>query len=176
MKKSDLRTLVRMQKRQFTEQQLRELSAPIIQRLLALPAVHQAKTILMYYSLPDEVDTHRALDLLIGAGKNVLLPVVVSETRMELHRYTGPQDLQGGFFDIMEPIGERFTDYGQIDVAVVPGMAFDTRGNRLGRGKGYYDRFLSQLPHTYKIGICFPFQKLPGIPTDDNDVKMDEVI
>ena len=176
MDKQELRNYIRMQKQLFTEQQLREQSSAIIQRLLASPVINQAKTILMYYSLPDEVCTHHALDLLVGAGKHILLPVVIGETTMEIRCYTGPADLQGGFFHIMEPIGQLFTDYEQIDVAVVPGMAFDKRGNRLGRGKGYYDRFLSQLTRIYKIGICFDFQKLPGIPADEHDVKMDIVI
>lgn len=109
-------------------------------------------------------------------GKTVLLPVVINDTDMELHRYTGPQDLQDGFFNIMEPVGEVFDEYDSIDVAVVPGMSFDTRGNRLGRGKGYYDRFLPKLKNAYKIGVCFDFQKMPGIPTEENDVKVDIVI
>ena len=76
----------------------------------------------------------------------------------------------------MEPVGKPFTAFKEIDVAVVPGMSFDMRGNRLGRGKGYYDRFLPKIPQAYKIGVCFPFQKLPGIPADENDMKVDEVI
>lgn len=59
---------------------------------------------------------------------------------------------------------------------MVPGMAFDADGNRLGRGKGYYDRFLALVPDAYKIGVCFPFQKFPAVPVDDNDVKMDIII
>ena len=95
---------------------------------------------------------------------------------MELRCYEGPNDLMGGFFNIMEPVGKPFTQLESIDVAIVPGMGFDTRGNRLGRGKGYYDRFLARIPSLYKIGVCFPFQKMPGIPADDNDIMMDEVI
>ena len=95
---------------------------------------------------------------------------------MELRRYSGPQDLITGFFNISEPTGELFTQYADIDVAVVPGMAFDSRNNRLGRGRGYYDRMLPKLPQAYKIGICFDFQLLPGIPTDANDVAMDEIL
>lgn len=76
----------------------------------------------------------------------------------------------------MEPTGELFTDYDLIDVAIVPGMAFDREGHRLGRGKGYYDRFLAQLPHIYKIGICFPFQLVDKVPADVHDILMDEVI
>ena len=95
---------------------------------------------------------------------------------MELRHYRGPQDLQGGFFNIMEPVGEVFSNYERVDVAVVPGMAFDSRNNRLGRGRGYYDRLLPLLTNAYKIGICFDFQRLPGIPSEATDQPMDEVI
>ena len=75
----------------------------------------------------------------------------------------------------MEPTGEPFTDYEQIDIVLVPGMAFDAAGHRLGRGRGYYDRFLIQTA-CRKIGVCFPFQRVAEVPTDDHDVMMDEVI
>lgn len=176
MEKKDLRNFIRLQKRMFSNQQLAELSEQIIARLMASPKLKAAKTVLMYYSLDDEVNTHRAVDALLEQGKEVLLPTVVSDTDMELRRYTGPQDLQGGFFNIMEPVGERFDRYEEIEVAVVPGMAFDSQNNRLGRGKGYYDRMLPRLTNAYKIGVCFDFQRLPGIPTDEFDQKVDEVI
>ena len=176
MDKKDLRQFIRMQKRQFTSQQLSELSLAVTGRLRAHPKVKAANIILMYYSLADEVDTHELIEQLRQGGKTVLLPAVVSDTDMELRYYEGPQDLLGGFFDIMEPVGRLFTDYESIDVAVVPGMSFDSRCNRLGRGKGYYDRFLPKIPQAYKIGVCFDFQKMPGIPADEHDMKMDEVI
>lgn len=176
MTKKELRQFVRMQKRMYTQEQLDQMSKPIIAKLMVHPRVKNAKTIMMYYSLDDEVNTHEAVDLLVAQGKRVVLPAVTGETTMELRCYEGPKDLQGGFFHIMEPVGKPFTDYDEIDLIVVPGMGFDTRGNRLGRGKGYYDRFLARVPAIYKIGICFPFQKMPGIPTDENDVMMDEVL
>lgn len=86
--------------------------------------------------------------------------------------YIHPQ----GKYQIMEPDGDPFTDFNSIDVALIPGMAFTQDGKRLGRGKGYYDRLLAQMPSVYKIGICFPFQLLKDIPTDENDILMDEVI
>ncbi len=176
MNKKDLRKYIRLQKQQFTSQQLVELSLPIMKKLMVHPRVKSAKTILMYYSLSDEVNTHEFIDELVAAGKTVLLPAVISDTEMEIRHYEGAKDLLGGFFDIMEPVGKPFTAFKEIDVAVVPGMSFDMRGNRLGRGKGYYDRFLPKIPQAYKIGVCFPFQKLPGIPADENDMKVDEVI
>ena len=95
---------------------------------------------------------------------------------MELHLFTGDTDLRPGAFDIMEPVGQPVTDYGHIDLAVVPGMAFDAQGHRLGRGKGYYDRLLPRLGHCYKIGMCFDFQKVPSVPTEPTDIAMDEVL
>lgn len=176
MEKKDLRRQVRNMKREFTPAQLQDLSVSVIHDLMVMPQVKNAKTILMYYSLDDEVNTHDAINQLAAEGKTVLLPVVTSDTDMELRRYTGPKDLRGGFFNIMEPIGELFTDYPKIDVAVIPGMSFDIQGNRLGRGKGYYDRFLPKIPNAVKIGICFPFQKFPAIPVNEHDIKMDFVL
>lgn len=176
MTKKELRQFVRLQKQMFTPEQLKEMSADIIAKLMVHPRIKNARTVMMYYSLDDEVDTHEAIDRLVAQGKRVVLPAVTGDTTMELRCYEGPDDLQGGFFHIMEPVGRPFDSYDDIDVIVVPGMGFDTRGNRLGRGKGYYDRFLARVPAIYKIGICFPFQKMPGIPTDENDVTMDEIL
>lgn len=174
MRKSELRQLVRQRKRQFSQQQLAELSLPVLARLRPLLSV--ASTVLLYYSLPDEVDTHAFLDELRSAGKIVLLPRVVDEGTMVLHRYTGRADLSEGAFGIMEPVGEPFTDYAAIDVAVIPGMAFDADGHRMGRGRGYYDRFLSSVPCIYKIGVCFDFQKVEAVPVEATDVSVDVVV
>ena len=163
MNKKELRQFIRMQKRMYSPEQLKEMSEAIIAKLMVHPRVKAAKTIMMYYSLDDEVNTHETVDRLVAMGKRVVLPAVTGDTTMELRCYEGPKDLMGGIFHIMEPVGKPFTD-------------FDTRGNRLGRGKGYYDRFLARVPALYKIGVCFPFQKMPGIPADDNDIMMDEVI
>lgn len=176
MDKKELRNFIRLQKKQFSNEQLTEMSVPIIERLATHPRVVVADTLFIYYSLNDEVNTHQFINTLVKRGKTVLLPAVINDTEIELREYHGAKDLLEGFFNIMEPIGKPFNNYSAIDVAVVPGMAFDSRGNRLGRGKGYYDRFLSKIPDTYKIGLCFGFQKLPGIPTEGNDVRMDEVI
>lgn len=174
--KEILRRKIRDAKRRFTGAELDGLSLGIIRRLLSHPVIRRAGTILMYHSLPDEVNTHGAVDILAGSGKTVLLPKVVSDTGMDIHLYCGKCDLRMGAFGIMEPVGGLFTHYDDIEVAVVPGMAFDAEGNRLGRGKGYYDRFLANIPGVYKIGLCFDFQKIEKIPAGDYDVRMDEVI
>ena len=176
MQKSELRKTIRQRKRHFSGHQLAEMSLSAIQALLGHPRMVQAQSVLMYYSLPDEVCTHQAVDELLEQGKRVFLPVVVDGENMQICEYRGPHDLRIGAYDIMEPVGKRCETVDSIDVVVVPGMAFTPDGRRLGRGKGYYDRFLSAHPSLYRIGICFPFQLESDIPTDDFDVKMNEVI
>lgn len=175
LNKRELRQIVRQRKREFSQQQLAEFSLAVIRRLETEPHFAKAKTVMLYCSLPDEVDTMPLLRNIIG--KTILLPKVTSDTTMEIRLYESEKDLAEGAFHIMEPQGPLFTDYGKIDVAVVPGMAFDEKGNRLGRGKGYYDRFLSQLPpYIYKIGVCFDFQKFDKIPSEATDVTMDLIL
>ncbi|MBP8934817.1 MAG: 5-formyltetrahydrofolate cyclo-ligase [Prevotella sp.] len=177
MLKAELRKDIRERKRQFTSQKLSELSLMLISKLLDNDKIKKAKTILMYYSMPDEVNTHQVVDTLVALGKKVLLPVVINGEELEIREYKDKKDLREGIaYHILEPVGRKYEDYKNIDVAVVPGMSFDANGNRLGRGKGYYDRFLKYIPQAYKIGICFNFQKVDIVPTEKTDIKMDEVI
>lgn len=170
--KQELRQAIRRQKQMFSGDDALEA----LRQLRQHPRLINADTLLLYSALQDEVPTQSLLDELVAQGKTVLLPRVVSDTDMELRQYTGLQDLQVGAFGILEPTGKLFTDYEKIDVAVVPGMAFDKEGHRLGRGKGYYDRFLRLLPKTYKIGICFSWQLVDNVPTDEHDILMDQIM
>ncbi len=179
MLKDGLRLVMRQRKQQYTQQQLKQLSQPVIARLK--PLLKEAQIVMAYYSLPDEVCTHQLLDDLVAEGKTVLLPKVLDAERMELRRYSGPQDLMKGSFHIMEPIGGLFTDYHLIDIALIPGVAFDAAGHRLGRGRGYYDRFLRSMQavassHPLLLGVCFDFQKVASVPVDINDIPVDCVV
>ena len=176
MRKADLRLQIQQIKRQFTPQQLEELSLLVISSLR--PLLAEAQTIMAYYSLPDEVNTHALIDELVAEGKTVLLPKVTGADTMELRRYTGRADLQEGAYHILEPVGEPFTDLSAIDLILVPGLAFDAAGHRLGRGRGYYDRFLhsKNRPYCVKIGVCFDFQKVDEVPVDAHDIAMDKVV
>ena len=146
MLKADLRKQMRDRKRQFTRQQLEELSLPVVARLR--PLLRDASVVLAYYALPDEVCIHTLLNGLVAEGKTVLLPRVVDDRTMELCRYSGEADLREGAFHIMEPVGQ---------------------------GKGYYDRLLAGLA-CRKIGVCFDFQKVPEVPVDAHDILMDIVV
>ena len=172
---------MRLRKQQYTQQQLEELSLPVLARLR--PRLAEARIILAYYSLPDEVNTHQLIDDLLADGKTVLLPTVIGEGLMEWHVYSSKSELKNGAFGIGESAGELYSGFSKYTspsekqmIALVPGVAFDAVGRRLGRGKGYYDRFLAAHPHIYKIGVCFDFQKVMEVPVDEKDVPVDEVI
>lgn len=150
------------------------LSDEILSRVEKHPVFQKAQTVLLYYSLPDEVHTHDFIQKWYNR-KRILLPVVVKDT-LELYTYTGPDKMTIGAYGIKEPTEGKFNNLKDIDLAIIPGVAFDRRGNRLGRGKGYYDRLLPFLVGTYKLGICFPYQLLESVPTEDFDIRMNEVI
>lgn len=130
--------------------------------------------ILLYWSLPDEVQVSAVVEKLFRAGHTVLLPVVLGET-MVLKKYCGHESLVVGPFGILQPVGDNFEDFDAIDLAFVPGRAFTTDGCRIGRGNGYYDRLLPSIKSP-KVGICYQFQIVDEIPMDLFDVKLDDVI
>jgi 5-formyltetrahydrofolate cyclo-ligase len=111
------------------------------------------------------------------SGKRVLLPVVKDED-LELRLYEGEDSLRKGAFGIMEPTGETFAEenYDEIQLALVPGMAFDKAGHRLGRGKGYYDRLLPKLKKAKLTGVCFHFQLVDEVPAEPHDISVAEIL
>ena len=176
-RKASLRQYIRAQKRQHTAAQLAAMSDEITNRVLASAWWHEASTLLLYYPLADEVDVRRLIREAFQNGKKVLLPVVKGD-ELELHLYEGEESLQEGSFGIMEPTGETFApqNYGEIDLAIIPGMAFDRAGHRLGRGKGYYDRLLPKLSKARLTGFCFPFQLLDEVPSEPHDILVGDVV
>ena len=173
MQKKELRKLIRQRKAEHTAEEKAEMSARICRQVLTDPHWAKANTVFLYHALTDEVDTTILIDAAMQEGKTVLLPVIDGDDlRLKIHTGT----TQTGSYSIQEPIGEEFTCYKEITLAIVPGMAFDKKGNRLGRGRGFYDRTLPKLAEAYKIGLCFPFQFLESIPCEAYDITMDAVL
>ncbi|MBR5782385.1 MAG: 5-formyltetrahydrofolate cyclo-ligase [Bacteroidales bacterium] len=172
MDKKELRTHIKSLKKQHSRESLLEQSKSTLSKLENNKAFIEAKTVMLYSSLPDEVYTHDFLEKWRNE-KKIILPTVVGDDiiPVELSRDT---EFATGDFNILEPQNEEYT--GDYDLIVVPGVAFDRNGNRIGRGKGYYDRFLCKHLDVYRIGICFDFQVVDEVPTEDNDIKMNEVI
>lgn len=171
--KKALRKIIAQRKALYSIEQRKALSAVLLKQLERHPRFVEAHTILLYYSLNDEVFTHEFVERW-RKEKTLLLPVVKGE-ELELRYYTGKEDLRIGAYNIEEPVGKLFTDYSKIDVTIVPGVSFDKERNRLGRGKGYYDRLLPKLS-SYNIGICYAFQVSDQIPCEPYDRKMDAVL
>ena len=173
MTKAELRKKIRLLKQQYTAEELKTMSQHAIQRMEAHPSFIASQTVLLYHSLADEVDT---TDLIqhYAVKKTILLPTIVGED-LELHIFDAQSETKTGVFGIVESKGQLFNDYSQIDLAIIPGMAFDKEGNRLGRGKGYYDRLLPLL-QCPKVGLCFSFQLFDSIPCEKHDIPMDEII
>lgn len=174
--KASIRQSIRNLKKAVSIEERLFLSRQLTARLESHPRFASAHTILLYHSLPDEVNTHELIRRWSNK-KRILLPVV-NGNDLELKEYKGENELENGQYGISEPTGLPFLSFNEIDLAVIPGMAFDKDGNRLGRGKGYYDRLLARLSSSkiYKIGLCFDFQFLPHIPAEAHDVVMDEIL
>lgn len=174
--KKKIRLSIKKQKSHFTNSELGEMSNSIISKLKIHPWLIEAKTICIYNSLPDEVNTHNLIEDLQKKGTKILLPSINKMNNIELHEYVHEKDeLITGVYGIKESNGNLYTNYNAIDLVIVPGVAFDLNNNRLGRGKGYYDCFLKNV-NAKKIGICFSFQMLENIPAEEHDVKMDAII
>ena len=151
-------------------------SEQIAARLLALPEVQRAGTIFCYLSFGNEVATHALMRYWLSDGRRVLVPVFDIERRC--YRPTVLRDLDcdlaAGRFGILEP--RTFTPPdGHADIAIVPGLAFDTTCQRLGFGKGYYDAMLREFAGV-KIGLAFDCQVVPAVPVTEQDVVMDFIV
>ena len=146
------------------------MSADTVRVIRSHPLYQQAKSVLLYSALWDEVE----LNDLLSDGKRFILPTVIGDD-LELHEWVGTNATHTGAFGITESSGPLIKDYSSIDLALIPGRAFTPDGKRLGRGKGYYDRLLPQL-HCPTLGVCFPFQLLDELPSEPHDRNVDEVI
>lgn len=133
----------------------------------------KAENILFYYSLPDELPTVNFIRKW-SKSKNIYLPRVNGDD-LDILAYDD-SNLSIGSYDIEEPIGDELIDYNTIDLIIVPAVAFDYDKNRLGRGKGYYDRLLSKAVNAIKIGVGYDFQLVEKLPTEQHDIPMDYII
>ncbi len=183
MDKREVRRAVKAEVREFlkSEAAVKAASQAVWAEVEALPEFASAHTVLLYAALPDEVPTMDFIQRWSGISeatqstpKRIVLPVVVGENLI-LREYA-PETLVPGYMDILEPSPEAATvSPADIDLALVPGVAFTLDGYRLGRGKGFYDRLLPSL-NCPKVGIAFPCQIQKTLSTDAWDVRLDRVV
>lgn len=171
--KNKIRERIADLKKKYSPEELLLKSAEVMEVLEITGVFQDAKNIFIYHSMPDEVNTIDLIQRWWGE-KNFFIPIT-SKDEINFRKYTAETILTKSSYGILEPEGENFTDYNKVDLIIVPGVAFDRKQNRMGYGKGYYDRFLPKVKAP-KVGICFDFQLLDSIPTEDNDIKMDYIV
>jgi 5-formyltetrahydrofolate cyclo-ligase len=125
--------------------------------------------------LRDELDVRLIMERAISDQKDVALPRFLPETNAYGAFFVRDEPLAPGPFNVLEPSMGNPAPVNQLDLIVVPGLAFDARGRRLGRGKGFYDRLLSTAAAGVKCGICFDEQMLGDIPVESHDIHLDFV-
>lgn len=151
----------------------RRLSERIFGRVERLDAFGTARTVALFAALPDEPDTAPLLARWFGR-KRILVPRVEGEV-MRFYEYD-PEQMERGAFGIAEPQAAEAVDPAEIDFILVPGTAFAADGSRMGRGRGFYDRFMAQEGfRAYKAGVCYPHQLLGELPVEPHDVRVDLV-
>ena len=155
-------------------------SRVIHKKLFQTPVFKNAGTVCFYVSLPMEVNTHPMIEESLRLGKRVLVVLVDLENKeLKLKEIRDlKKDLAPGILGILEPVPQtRTADVREAQCIIVPGLVFDPKGYRLGRGGGYYDRFLKTLPsQVATIGLAFSFQVLPEIPLQDHDSAVQIVL
>ena len=146
----------------------------LCRNILESPWFQQADTIMAYMAMPSEPDLGPVIGEILARGKTLVLPRCEPGCRLSARRVTSLEGLIPGAFGILEPGPELpKADPGEIDLVLVPGLAFDRTGRRLGQGKGYYDRFLCTCSGR-TMGVCR--RTLDEIPTEDHDIRMDAVV
>ncbi len=170
-KKEAIREVLVQKRRILSPDVVSTASASVVAKIAELPAFRQATNVMIYYPIQNEIDLRGLLEL--APEKHYFMPVVHSRD-IKLSEYKGRKYLKRGKFGIPEPQGEIYT--GKIDLILIPGVAFDSQGGRLGRGGGYYDRFLKKYRKTKKVGVGYTFQIVKEVPTNRRDIRVDEVI
>lgn len=160
-----------------------ELSAGIVERFMALPAYKAAKTVMFYVDVRSEVRTRQALPTALTHGKTIVVPWCNAEGELELFRLESMDDLAIGMYKILEPreelrkLPERQVAAEELDLVMVPGVAFTKEGARMGHGKGYYDKLLEHARRdTPLVALAFDCQLFPEIPVAAHDIFMDLVL
>jgi len=148
-------------------------AARVFARLEEMAEFGSAERVLLYYALPDELPTQDFIRRWCGR-KSFFLPRVCGDS-LEVLPYD-VSALRVGAFGIEEPVGNESVPVESMDLAVIPAMAYDFAGRRVGRGKGYYDRLLTGVGGVVKIGVVFDFQLVDAVSADEHDVPVDVVI
>jgi 5-formyltetrahydrofolate cyclo-ligase len=175
MTKTQLRKILLDARVGLSEEEAARLSRKVTDNLLALEEMRTAASVFVYVSEAKEVDTHGLIRELLSRGVIVAVPWIIAGGLMEAHTIESFDDLAPGPFKILAPRRRKLFE-GSPDVTICPGVAFTPEGARLGRGGGYYDRFLAAHPSTVSIGPCFEFQLVGEMPQATLDRRVGLIV
>jgi 5-formyltetrahydrofolate cyclo-ligase len=177
MNMTDKRTLrkeIRAEIAKLSAEEKHALSTQIFSKLSTSSIIEEASVVALFVSLSDEPETADFIEHLLLQKKRVVVPRIEGE---EMNFYDISEGVERGAFGIMEPISKEPIEPSKIEVMVVPGVAFTLDGRRCGRGKGFYDKYLSRNGFRARtIGVCYPCQIVESIPTEEHDKQMESVI
>ena len=174
MEKREIRSVMRKLNGSLTVSERLKASAAIFSAVERLPEFRTARTVALFSALADEPATDEVLERW-SATRRIVLPRVEGAS-MRFYPYRS-ETLAFGAFGILEPQGEEECPPERIDLIICPGVAFANDGRRLGRGKGYYDRYVSSPAfRAFRIGVCYAHQITDDVPVEEHDVRMDLVI
>ena len=168
--KETLRNKLWFERETISPERREAAAAAIFARIRELPEFAQAQTVYLYASVGAEVPTSRMIGYCLSHGKIVCLPRIDGE-HMSFRRITSPLDLHPGVMGIPEP-GDKAPEVASPGFMMVPGLAFDRNGNRLGYGGGYYDRYLAGRSDLFTVGLAYGCQIVDTVPTEFNDVPL----
>ena len=180
--KESIREEIKRKREELSREEVEEKSKLIKENLFSLPEFQAAKTAAFYVALKksNEVETEQMIKDSLAMGKQVLVPITdLIENKIFFSEITNYDDLVPGSFGILEPLPEvrKIYPYEAVRLAIVPGVAFDLEGHRIGYGLGFYDSFLSRLTkYIPKIGLAFEMQIMENLPEESHDVTLDKII
>jgi 5-formyltetrahydrofolate cyclo-ligase len=177
--KTEIRKRILRVRNAMTPEEIAAGSFAIVKRLIDLEEIRRASTLMVYLGFGSEVATDGLILWGWGEGKRIVVPVCRPESReLTACRIDGFDELESGHYGIREPKAGfiRPVPREEIEAVVVPAVAFDRRGYRVGYGGGYYDRFLPEAPQAARIGVAFARQIVAAIPADTHDVTVDRIV
>ena len=175
MDKKALRAAIRQQKRAMTEEEIVSKSEKLGQLLAQNNLYKNAKTFYGYLPYNQEVRTVPMLEQALRDGKQVAVPKVYGD-EMKFILLTDLSQVEKGYSGIPEPIADEPVAQDETALVLMPGLAFDPQGHRIGYGGGFYDKFLSREPEHPTLALCYEFQMLPHLETEEHDIPVDTVL
>lgn len=175
MDKRVLRSQIKEKKRQMTTQQIQAASDRLGEMLVKTPAYQQAKTLYGYLPYNQEVRTTAMLARALKEGKRVAVPKVFGD-EMKFIYITDLTGIEKGYCGIPEPIANEPVADDPTALVLMPGLAFTKAGDRMGYGGGFYDKFLTQEPNHPTVALCYDFQIVAQLPTQEHDIPVDLVL